>query len=75
MQYTSGVYHHISGAFMSGHAIKIVVWGVDSQSKLPYWIVANSWGVDWGMNGFFWIKRGSNECEIEEYMYTANVQL
>jgi len=75
MQYSSGVYHHVSGSLLGGHAIKIVGWGIDSQSKLPYWIVANSWGADWGMNGFFWIRRGSNECQIENYMYTAEAQL
>ncbi len=27
--------------------------------------VQNSWGVDWGMGGYFYIVRGSNECAIE----------
>lgn len=71
MQYSSGVYHHVTGSLLGGHAIKVVGWGVDSQSKKPYWIIANSWGSTWGMNGFFHILRGSNECQIEQYMYTA----
>jgi len=51
MSYKSGVYHHVSGSLLGGHAIKIVGWGVDSTSNKPYWIVANSWDVTWGLNG------------------------
>lgn len=61
--YKSGVYHHTSGSALGGHAIKIVGWGVESNT--PYWLVANSWNEDWGDNGYFKIKRGNNECGIE----------
>lgn len=30
-----------------------------------YWLVANSWNEDWGDQGFFKMKKGSNTCEIE----------
>jgi len=63
--YTSGVYVHTSGQLMGGHAIKIVGWGVDSATKQNYWIVFNSWGTSWGMDGLFWILRGVDECGIE----------
>lgn len=64
-QYSSGVYRHQWGSYAGGHAIKIIGWGVDSYSGLDYWIVANSWGTDWGMNGYYWIVKGRDECEIE----------
>lgn len=35
---------------------------------MGYWLAANSWNEDWGLNGFFKIKRGSNECGIEGNM-------
>lgn len=62
--YKSGVYSHVSGQYLGGHAVKLVGWG--SLGGVPYWKIANSWNTDWGMGGFFLIKRGSNECGIED---------
>jgi len=73
--YSSGVYRHHTGGLAGGHAVKVTGWGVDSASGLPYWIVANSWNTSWGMNGYFWILRGSNECDCESQLYSARPQL
>lgn len=59
----AGVYKHIVGKALGGHAIRILGWGVENDT--PYWLVANSWNYDWGQNGFFKILRGSDECGIE----------
>lgn len=71
--YSSGVYSHQSGQMVGGHAIKILGWGVDSGT--PYWICANSWGNSWGMSGFFWILRGSDECQIEDNVICGDPQI
>ena len=64
--YSSGVYKRTAaGELDGGHAVKIVGWGTDSAGG-PYWTVANSWGPNWGMSGFFNIARGVNECGIEQ---------
>jgi len=64
--YSSGVYVAASNAtWLGGHAIKMVGWGHDAQSNLDYWIVQNSWGTDWGLDGFFWIQRGVDMCGID----------
>lgn len=64
LTYKSGVYIHTGGgAALGGHAIKIMGWGVEND--IPYWLCANSWNTDWGMQGFFKILRGVNECGIE----------
>jgi cathepsin B len=62
--YKSGVYQHTTGDLLGGHAVKIIGWGVDNGT--PYWIIANSWNPSWGLNGFFWMLRGSDECGIED---------
>ncbi|XP_061563160.1 cathepsin B-like [Cololabis saira] len=63
LQYKTGVYQHVTGGMLGGHAIKILGWG--EENGTPYWLVANSWNSDWGDKGYFKIKRGNNECGIE----------
>lgn len=48
---------------VSGHAVQIVGWGVENSKK--FWWIKNSWGSDWGINGYFKIVRGKNMCNIE----------
>jgi len=62
--YASGIYHHVSGSMMGGHAVRIVGWGVENGDK--YWKVANSWNPYWGENGYFRIARGNSECGIAD---------
>ena len=48
---------------MGGHAVRILGWGTAAGED--YWLVANSWSPQWGLKGFFKIRRGTNECGIE----------
>jgi cathepsin B len=66
LPYKSGVYHHVTGDELGGHAVKILGWGV--LKNTPYWLVANSWNTDWGARGYFMIQRGNDECGIEDYI-------
>jgi len=34
--------------------------------KLPIWNIRNSWGADWGENGYIWVERGYNLCGVAE---------
>lgn len=52
------------GEPVGGHAIEIVGW--DEKNGEKCWIIKNSWGESWGDKGYFYIKRGVNECKIEE---------
>jgi hypothetical protein len=55
-----------------GHAIRIVGWDRESKPPNPpidYWIIANSWGSSWGRNGYFYMKMGIPECQLEKNVY------
>lgn len=62
--YASGIYHHVTGGVAGGHAVKIVGWGEENGEK--YWKVANSWNPYWAEKGYFRIRKGTNECGIED---------
>ena len=64
LTYKSGVYQHMTGQVDGGHAIKIMGWGTENGTA--YWLVANSWNEDWGDRGTFKIRRGTDECGIED---------
>ena len=55
----------------TNHAVSIVGWGV--QSDVQYWIVKNSWGREWGYEGFFYMKAGKNVLGIESACSWADV--
>jgi len=65
--YRHGVYFRTPGAFgpLGGHAVKLLGWGKAGRIRMEYWLAANSWSPAWGMDGFFKIRRGTNECGIE----------
>jgi len=62
--YVSGVYKHVTGSAVGGHAVRIVGWGLDGTVK--YWKIANSWNPYWGEKGYFRMIRGTNEGGIED---------
>lgn len=47
----------------TNHALVAVGWGEDGNGQ-RYWRIMNSWGRNWGDNGFFNMERGGNACAI-----------
>lgn len=63
------VYQHKnkSAGSNGGHAIRVCGWGEETidGEVVPYWWIANSWGTQWGINGYFKMKRKMRECQLE----------
>ena len=62
--YSSGVYQRstaTSNTVAGGHFMLVVGY----SDTLGAWLVKNSWGTTWGMNGFGWIKYG--DSGIDDY--------
>ena len=57
------------------HSVVITGWGVDPKTGTKYWIVRNSYGEKWGMNGDFWVRRGENDFGIESETTGYDVRL
>ncbi|VDM52017.1 unnamed protein product [Angiostrongylus costaricensis] len=44
--YSSGIYRHTAGEYLSGNAVKMLDWGTENSTDC--WISANSWNSVWG---------------------------
>ena len=69
--YKSGVYRHVTGGLVGLHAVCVVGYEDDDQC----WIVKNSWGADWGEEGFFRIQYGDSGLDTDFPFFDPDVAL
>ncbi|VDL83029.1 unnamed protein product [Nippostrongylus brasiliensis] len=73
MNVTKAMYSYRSGVFspskedcekhsLGSHALTFIGYGTENGQ--PFWLVKNSWGSQWGQNGFFKLQRGQNVCGL-----------
>lgn len=66
--YKGGVYKHPGEEPVKDINHQVVIVGYDDSQHC--WICKNSWGTNWGENGWFRIAYG--DCQIEHYIVYAN---
>lgn len=85
MYYKKGIFHSVLAAewIVEGkdqpswekvdHSVLLVGWGEEDGEK--YWILQNSWGTNWGENGLFRMRRGTDESGIESMGEAAEIEI
>lgn len=53
------------------HCVQLVGFNVDEG----YWIVRNSWSVDWGIDGFIYLDLHNNTCGLADEATLADVSV
>ena len=74
--YSSGILDKTSSQCPTSgmnHAVTMVGYGHEDSLDKDYWIIKNSWGENWGEDGYFRIRRGTGCCGINCYITTAKV--
>jgi hypothetical protein len=78
--YTGGVIETASACGNTlDHAVVVVGYGSDSDSGLDYFIVRNSWGESWGVDGFVYLQQSTTggspgTCGMNEKVYYPNAK-
>ncbi|KAL9655121.1 hypothetical protein ABK040_008900 [Willaertia magna] len=63
--YQGGIFNQQMSNANINHIISVVGFGLDSQSGKNYWILRNSWGMQWGEQGFARVTFGSLGIETD----------
>ncbi|XP_042637470.1 cathepsin F [Orycteropus afer afer] len=72
--YRHGVAHPLRplcSPWLIDHAVLLVGYG--NRSDTPFWAIKNSWGTDWGEEGYYYLYRGSGACGVNTMASSAVV--
>jgi cathepsin C len=77
MYYKAGLYRSGSNKIHQeweqvDHAVLLI--GMGQESGQPYWTMQNSWGSEWGEQGYFRMARGIDESGCESIAVAADVE-
>ncbi|XP_059256697.1 cathepsin F isoform X1 [Mustela nigripes] len=72
--YRHGISHPLRplcSPWLIDHAVLLVGYG--NRSGTPFWAIKNSWGSDWGEEGYYYLHRGSGACGVNTMASSAVV--
>jgi len=75
LTYKEGVYNADLAQYVyaGGHIVKIIGWGIEMGKK--YWLIENTWGADWGENGYGKIEiRDGDDLQISRLVLATVVE-
>lgn len=84
MYYSKGVFHSVdANRWIENneskptwqkvdHSVLCYGWGENEDGK--FWLIQNSWGEEWGENGNFRMRRGTDESNIESMGERATIE-
>jgi len=72
--YKSGVltWEECAWVNLLDHCVQLVGYGNDAKAG-KYWIVRNSWGTSWGIDGYIHLQMGDDTCGIAHQASSAFV--
>jgi len=59
--YKSGIYNDYKCGTKLDHGVLVIGYDHDTDLNMSYWIIKNSWGSQWGDNGYIRIQRNIND--------------
>ena len=71
--YAGGIYkpHATATRFSGAQAVEIMGWGKDADTNEEFWIIKNSWGEDWGEEGYARIAQNLADLGLEDLVITG----
>lgn len=74
LAYKSGMYHRTQDSFKFNgqHIVKIVGWSRSMDGRTE-WIVENTWGEDWGEDGYARMLGGQGDSQVDLYTIGPSV--
>jgi len=73
MLYQSGIMDIPNTAFTGYQPLLLVGYGTEGTTN--YWIAKNSWGQDWGENGYIRVKMADQVGEVDVLKIQSSEQI
>ena len=74
LAYKEGLYHRTGDSFKFNgqHIVKLIGWS-KSMDGSTEWIMENSWGADWGENGYARVISSKGDLNLDQYAIAPTI--